>query len=49
MWGTDQKASLEVHAMHMLKKRCKDVDIILGSSEKVVTESEIPIRKKLRG
>ena len=49
MWGTDQKASLEVHAMHMLKKRCKDVDIILGSSEKVVTESEISIRKKLRG
>ena len=49
MWGTDQKASLEVHAMHMLKKRCKDVDIILGSSEKLVTESEIPIRKKLRG
>ena len=49
MWGTDQKASLEVHAMHMLKKRCQDVDIILGSSKKVVTESEVPIRKKLRG
>ena len=49
MWGTDQKASLEVHAMHMLKKRCQDVDTILGNSEKVVTESEIPIRKKLRG
>ena len=49
MWGTDQKASLDVHAMHMLKKRCQDVDTILGNSEKVVTESEIPIRKKLRG
>jgi len=49
MWGTDQKASLEVHAMHMLKKRCADVGLILGSSEKVVTKSEIPIRKKLRG
>ena len=49
MWGTDQKASLEVHAMHMLKKRCADVGLILGSSEKAVTKSEIPIRKKLRG
>jgi len=49
MWGTDQKASLEVHAMYMLKKRCEDVDAILGSCEKIVTESELPIRKKLRG
>jgi len=49
MWGTDQKASLEVHAMHMLKKRCEDVDTMLGSCEKIVTESELPIRKKLRG
>ena len=49
MWGTDQKASLEVHAMDILRKRCADVDLILGSSEKVVTKSEVPIRKKLRG
>ena len=48
MWGTDQKASLEVHAMHMLRKRCEDIDIILGDANKVVTPSEIPIRKKLR-
>jgi len=48
MWGTDQKASLEVHAMSMLRKRCEDIDIMLGSSDKKVTESEIPIRKKLR-
>jgi len=48
MWGTDQKASLEVHAMHMLRKRCEDIDIILGSTNKVVTPSEIAIRKKLR-
>ena len=49
MWGTDQKSSLEIMAMDMLKKRVKDVGKILGSSEKVVTKSEIPIRKKLRG
>jgi N-acetylneuraminate synthase len=49
MWGTDQKASLEVHAMNMLRKRCDDVQIMLGSSEKTVTDSELPIRTKLRG
>ena len=49
MCGTDQKASLEVHAMNMLRKRCDDVQVMLGSSEKVVTDSELPIRTKLRG
>jgi len=39
---------LEVHAMSMLKKRCADIDLILGSSQKIVTESEVPVRKKLR-
>jgi len=48
MWGTDQKASLEVHAMDMLKKRCENIDIILGSAIKTVTKSEIKIREKLR-
>ncbi len=49
MWGTDQKASLEVHAMDMLRKRIRDIDAMLGDGEKTVTESEIPIREKLRG
>ncbi len=49
MWGTDQKASLEVHGMDVLRKRCIDIESMLGSPNKVVTESEIPIRKKLRG
>ena len=49
MWGTDQKSSLEVLAMDMLRKRAKDISIILGSTQKKVTKSEIPIRKKLRG
>lgn len=48
MWGTDQKASLEVMGMDALKKRCTDINKILGSSDKKVTESELPIRKKLR-
>jgi len=49
MWGTDQKASLEVMAMDMLKKRIENIEKVLGSGEKIVTPSEIPIRKKLRG
>lgn len=49
MWGTDQKSSLEVVGMDKLYKRIKDIQEILGSADKRVTESEIAIRKKLRG
>ena len=49
MWGTDHKSSLEVHAMDLLKKRAENVELILGDGKISVTESEIPIRKKLRG
>lgn len=48
IWGTDQKSSLEVHAMDMLKKRANEVLDIMGSTVKEVTPSEIPIREKLR-
>jgi N-acetylneuraminate synthase len=49
MWGTDQKASLEVVAMDMLYKRIKNINTMMGSSEKNVTNSELAVRKKLRG
>jgi N-acetylneuraminate synthase len=49
LWGTDQAASLEVHAMNMLRKRVQDIGIILGNGEKIVTEKEKEVRKKLRG
>lgn len=48
LWGTDQKASLEIHAMDLLKKRANDIGTFLGSPIKEVTPSEIPIRQKLR-
>lgn len=48
MWGTDQKASLEIMAMDMLRKRIGEINSIMGSGEKTVTISEIPIREKLR-
>ncbi len=49
MWGTDQKASLEVHAMDLLRKRIVDINSILGGTEKIITESEKSVMKKLRG
>lgn len=49
MWGSDQFASLEVHAMDMLRKRIKNVDLILGDGIKKLTEKELEVRKKLRG
>lgn len=48
MWGTDQKASLEVVGMDLLRKRITDVDNILGDGTKKVTGKEQEIRKKLR-
>lgn len=48
MWGTDQKASLELAAMDLLRKRIKDIDVILGSGEKKITPSERKIKAKLR-
>lgn len=49
MWGTDQAASVEVMGMDMLCKRIRNVKQILGDGIKKITESELPIRKKLRG
>ena len=49
MWGTDQKASLTVAAMAMLAGRVGTIDEMLGDGIRVVGDTEIPIRKKLRG
>ena len=49
MWGTDQKSSLTVHAMNILKNRVENIHKMLGKGDKKVTKSEISVRKKLRG
>jgi len=49
MWGSDHFASLEVHAMKILRNRIVDIDVLLGDGVKRVTEKEKEIRKKLRG
>jgi len=49
MWGTDQSSSVEPMGMDMLYKRIRNVKQILGDGIKRVTESELIVRKKLRG
>ena len=49
MWGSDQKASLEIQAMSLLKKRITSSLETLGTGEKKLYESEMKKRKELRG
>ena len=49
MWGTDQKASLEVNAMYLLKRRVISVLDTLGDGIKTLGDDELNVRKKLRG
>lgn len=49
MWGTDQAASLTVGAMAMMHGRMKEILLMLGDGNKVITEKEKAVRKKLRG
>lgn len=48
MWGTDQKASLEINAMYMLYHRCIDIGTMMGNGIKKLEEDELKVRKKLR-
>lgn len=48
MWGTDHAASLEISAMDLLRKRIKDIDMVLGSNKKTITPSERKIMSKLK-
>ena len=48
MWGTDQRASLTITGMDRLYNRIKDISVMLGKPEKIVTPGEKEIRKKLR-
>ncbi len=48
LWGTDQSASLEVAAMDLLRKRMKDVDMILGDGRKAITAGEKKVIEKLK-
>lgn len=49
MWGSDHFASLEIHAMDMLRKRINEVDMVIGDGIKKLTPKEMEVRNKLRG
>ena len=49
MYGSDQAASLEPPGLKRMIKDVRSVDSVLGDGEKRVWDSEIPVKKKLRG
>ena len=49
MWGTDQAASVEIPGMYALRGRIDIAVDIMGSGKKELTESELAVRKRLRG
>ncbi len=48
MWGSDHAASIEIGGMIRLMKDIRDIEIALGDGVKVVYESELEPRKRLR-
>ena len=49
MWGSDHLASVEPQGLINLVKGVRELETALGDGNKVVTEGELPVRKKLRG
>ncbi|MFX0014110.1 MAG: N-acetylneuraminate synthase family protein [Promethearchaeota archaeon] len=48
MWGTDQAASIEFSGLRRIVRDLKKLPIWLGNGKKVVTPSELPVKKRLR-
>lgn len=48
MWGSDQAASVEPLGFQRLVRDIRAVESALGDGQKVVYDSEIPVREKLR-
>lgn len=49
MYGSDQKASIEPYELCKMVKDIRDTEKIMGTGEKVLSEAEMTVRKKLRG
>lgn len=49
MYGSDQAASIEPQELCQLVKDIREVEKVLGNGEKVLSEAEMQVRKKLRG
>lgn len=48
MYGSDQSASIEIYELCKLVNDIRMIDEMMGDGEKRITETEMPIRKKLR-
>ncbi len=48
LWGSDQAASLEPEGLRRMVRDIREVKIILGNGKKIVYDSEIPVKNKLR-
>jgi N-acetylneuraminate synthase len=48
MYGSDQAASIEAHSLKNFVEAVRAIPNILGSGDKVITEAEFNVRKKLR-
>lgn len=49
MYGSDQAASLEVQDLVKLVKDIRSLPAIMGNGEKILSDSELKVKKKLRG
>lgn len=49
MYGSDQKASIEPYELCRLVRDIRRAEKVLGTGEKILTEAEAQVRKKLRG
>lgn len=48
LWGSDQAASLEPEGLRRMVRDIREVKTVLGDGKKVVYESEVPVKNKLR-
>ena len=48
MYGSDQAASIEIHALRNFAETVRKIPIILGTGKKEIGETEMKVRKKLR-
>lgn len=48
LWGSDQAASLEPEGLRRMVRDIREVKTLLGDGVKVLYDSEIPVKKKLR-
>lgn len=49
MYGSDQKASMEPYELWRLVHDIRETELVIGTGEKVLSEAEMAVRKKLRG